>query len=113
MEKNVRAKQIVEGVDISDSTQKNMELVAVSDFYKLAVLDLYRVIPIRAEHTGRYWAYFSKEDAQKLIDEYESGHLKVVARDFVSSISRVKDRIFELERTHHKSGDQNGITRPR
>ena len=75
------------------------EFLAVSDFHKLAILDLHKIIPKRAEHNGRYWAFFAKDDAGKILEAYDAGRLKVVARDFVSAISRVKDRIFELERT--------------
>ena len=90
---------------------ESSELLAVSDFHKLAVLDHYKVAPKKVEHTGRYWAFFLKQEVEKLIDDYDSGRLKVVARDFVSSINRVKDRIFEMERTQNRSGGQNGISR--
>lgn len=83
------------------------ELVAISDFHKLAVLDLHRIKPIRADYAGRYWAYYSRDDAGKLLDDYETGRLKVVARDFVSAINRTKDKIFELERARENNGARN------
>ena len=83
-----------------------MENLAVSDLHKLAVLDLHRISPIRTEHNGRFWAFFPKDKAEKLLADYDAGTLKVVARDFVASVSRVKDRIFEHERAMRA---QNGI----
>lgn len=72
--------------------------IEVSDFNKLAVLDLNRIRPLRSNYDGRYRVYFRREDVEKIICDYENGLLTVVARDFVSSIKRVKDRIFESER---------------
>lgn len=76
-----------------------MELEPVSDYFKLAILDLSGVVPQRAERSGgRYWAYFPKDKARKLLDEYDSGKLKVVARDLEAAVTRTKNKIFESER---------------
>lgn len=83
------------------------QYTAVSDFHKLALLDLFGIPPKATEYNGRYWAYFNKSDVDGLLADYEAGHLKVTARDYVSAISRVKDRIFELERAHTRSGFKN------
>jgi hypothetical protein len=86
---------------------KTEEEVAISDIFKLTVADHFKKTPIRTEHTGRYWAYYAKRDVDKLLEDYESGHLRVIARDFVSSLNRVKDRIFEAERARARSGGDN------
>jgi hypothetical protein len=78
-------------------------LISISDFNKLAILDLHKIIPKSAEHNGRYWAYFSKDEVEKILADYDAGRLKVIARDFVSAISRTKDRIFELERARTRA----------
>ena len=72
-------------------------LIPVSDFNKLAVLDLLRITPRRTEYNGRYWAFFDQTAAGPLA-EYESGALQRPLRDFVASLDRVKTRIFESER---------------
>lgn len=77
---------------------ESAETVAVSDFYKLAVLDISGITPERTENKGRFWAFFKRDKVEKLLADYESGKLKVVARDFAASVSRTKDRIFESER---------------
>lgn len=72
--------------------------IAVTDIFKLAVLDL-KGVPVRQiKWNGRLWAYFEKKEAEEVLANYEAGHLLVQARDFASSIQRVKDRIFEAER---------------
>ena len=77
--------------------------IAVSDFARLAVLDLKAVAPIRSERVGsRYWAYFKESQARKLLESYENGTLKVIARDYDSAMKRTKDRIFESERNQNK-----------
>lgn len=84
------------------------ELLAISDFHRLAILDLHRIIPKRIKHNGRYWAYFSEDEAGQILSEYDAGTLTVICRDFVASIERVKDRIFESERSIRA---KNGIGR--
>ncbi len=83
------------------------ELQAISDFHRLAILDLHRIIPKKIEHNGRYWAYFSEEDVGQILSDYDAGSLTVIARDFVASIGRVKDRIFESERAKNGVGRGN------
>ncbi len=72
--------------------------ISVSDLYRLSVLDLLRIIPKHIEHDGRFRGFFDPADAAEILEAYDSGRLRVVARDFASSINRVKDRIFEMER---------------
>ena len=87
-----------------------LELEAISDFYKLVVLNHLKITPQRTEYNGRYWGFFIKVEVSKVLNDYDAGRLKVVARDFVSSINRVKDRIFELERANARSGGTNAHT---
>lgn len=76
-----------------------MELISTSDFNELAILDCCKIPQIKSERTGRrYSGYFEKEKAEKVLQEFRDGTLKVVARDLVSSIRFVKDRIFDSER---------------
>jgi hypothetical protein len=85
-------------------------LIPISDFHKLAVLDLLKVVPTKTEHTGRFWAYYPQEKVEVILTEYETGTLKVIARDFVASVQRIKDRIFEAERARARSGDHNATS---
>lgn len=77
--------------------------VAISDYYKLAVLDMFRVKPKRTEYNGRYWAYYNALEAAQLMHDYDAGILKVSIRDFVASVRSVKSQIFESKR-----GSNNG-----
>ena len=76
------------------------EQLMVSDFYKLAILDLHHIMPTVSEYKNRYFCYFDKSKAQPIIDQYDAGSLAVNARDFVASINRSKDKIFEAERAN-------------
>lgn len=86
------------------------ETVGVTDYYKLAVLDLHRVPPVRSEHSGRYWAYYKKADIKNLLEDYENGRLKVIARDYVAAVQRTKSKIFESERVSKAEGNYKNDT---
>ena len=77
-----------------------IDLLKISDMYKLAVLDCCHITLVSHEHVKdqRYYGFFHKEEAEPILDDYDSGRLNVSARDFSASIQRVKDRIFESER---------------
>jgi hypothetical protein len=70
----------------------------VSDMFKLALLDLYKLTPKRVEYKERYEAYFDSADVDEILLGYESGTLQVEARAFADSIDRTKDRIFAARR---------------
>lgn len=89
----------------------NKDLIPVSDFFKLAVLDLLHLTPRRTEHNGRYWAYFDRGSAQKLLDQYDSGVLRGCLRDYAASIERVKTRIFESERMARNGANHGSQSR--
>jgi hypothetical protein len=76
----------------------------VSDIKKLAILDLHKIAPKKTEHDGRFWGFFDSQESAAILEAYDSGELRVVARDFASSIDRVKDQIFELERARQRDG---------
>lgn len=82
----------------------NKNEIPVSEYHKLAVLDLFKITPARTEHNGRFWAYFDTPLATKILNDYDSGTLQVTARDYVAAVQRVKDRIFEAERARARSG---------
>lgn len=73
--------------------------MAVSDYSKLAVLDMKGIIPLRSERVdGRFWGIYATKDVEKILELYDSGKMKVSVREFVAALGRVKDRIFERER---------------
>lgn len=86
------------------------QLIPVSDFHKLAVLDLFKIQPVRVEHDGRFWAFYSRVLAEPLLSEYESGLLQAPLRDYTASLDRVKTRIFEAERA--KNGARHANPHP-
>lgn len=78
---------------------ENVNEIAVCDFARLAVLDLAGIVANRTERIGnRFWAYFPESKAKKVMDAFENGTLKVVARDYDAALRRTKDRIFNSER---------------
>lgn len=85
----------------------NGALIPVSDFFKLAALDLLRIAPEHFEYHNRYWAYFLADQAQKVLEQYDSGALTGCLRDYAASLERVKTRIFESERMA-RNGAQYG-----
>jgi hypothetical protein len=86
------------------------DLTAISDVYRLAIANYYKIKPTKTEHTGRFWAYFPRKTIETILADYDAGTMTVVARDFVASIQRTKDTIFEAERARTKSGGQNATT---
>ena len=93
-------------------TRDEDEEIALSDYYKMAVLNKSGIPLKRGEYReDRYYGFYEpnarKEDpvtgkkvgktAIELLDDYESG--RDGYRDFVAAITRVKDKIFETERS--------------
>ena len=78
--------------------------VVLSDMYRMAILDLAGVQPTRSEFDGRLWAAYDAGQADKILKEFDSGKLKVVGRDFVSAIQRIKDRVFQQARLAKSRG---------
>lgn len=90
---------------------KQPSVIAVSDFYQLAALDLFRISPLRTEYSGRYWAFFSRADAEPVLAGFDNGSLEASLRDFAAAVNRTKDRIFEGERALAKSGVSHAANR--
>ena len=87
-------------------------LIAVSDMYRLAALDLFQIPPARHEHTARYLAFFTRRDAEKLLADYDTGNMKASLRDYAAALKRVKDRIFESERLRRHGKGHKRETNP-
>jgi hypothetical protein len=77
------------------------EMIRISDFHKLAVLDTLKIRFVRAERAGRYYEVFRMEDVGNVLTDYDSGNLGLPIRDFVAALGRVKTRIFESERAEN------------
>lgn len=84
------------------------DLIPVSDIYRLAVLNMMGISPVKTDYKDyRYWGFFDPEKAETILADYENGTLRVVARDLSASIVRVKDRIFEMERAQKRNGEDH------
>jgi len=83
--------------------------ICLSDYSKMAALDLQGIRFSRHEYNGRFYAYYDpsarKTDennkpvgktVREILDDYELG--KNDLRDFVAAQGRMKDFIFEAER---------------
>ena len=85
------------------------KLKGISDYFKIAVFNYLSIPPSRITHEDRFWAFFPEQKAEVILSEYENGALKVVARDYVAAITRVKTQIFESERAKRaKDGGNYG-----
>jgi hypothetical protein len=91
------------------SEKDKVEEICLSDFNKMALLDMHGIMETRHEYKERYYSFFSanakgklikNKTARQLLDDYESGVASpIILRDFTDSVRRVKDRIFEAERS--------------
>ena len=83
--------------------------ICLSDYSKIAVLDMKGIRFSRHEYNGRFYAFYDpsarKTDendkpvgktAREILNDYESG--KDGLREFVAAQGRTKDFIFETER---------------
>ena len=78
---------------------ETMELERVSDYYKMAILDLHGISPQKIERSGsRICGLFPKDAVSRILQDYESGVLRVVARDFEAALRRTRTRIIEAKR---------------
>jgi hypothetical protein len=78
---------------------ENKSLIPISDLYQLALLDLHKIQQIKYERDGRrYIGFYERSKASRVLSRYVSGTMKVCLRDYVASLHRIKDRIFDSER---------------
>jgi hypothetical protein len=76
---------------------------AVSDYFKLALLDLHDIQPLRVEYDGRYWAFFDSEKARPILTAFDDGTQKESVRDYSRALISMKSRIFEMARIRQTS----------